>query len=65
MVEPIKIYGCRYVCEYSDGMPLSSEEKLFKTEAERTEFVSEYDDDEVDIDTGNYEYGWEFWEEEI
>ena len=65
MVGPIKIYGCRYVCEYSDGMPLSSEEKLFKTEAERTEFVSEYDDDEVDIDTGNYEYGWEFWEEEI
>ena len=65
MVGPIKIYGCRYVCEYSDGMPLSSEEKIFKTEAERTEFVSEYDDDEVDIDTGNYEYGWEFWEEEI
>ena len=46
-------------------MPLSSEEKIFKTKAERTEFVSEYDDDEVDIDTGNYEYGWEFWEEEI
>ena len=65
MVGPIKIYGCRYVCEYSDGMPLSSEEKIFKTEAERTEFVSEYDNDEVDIDTGNYEYGWEFWEEEI
>ena len=65
MVGPIKIYGCRYVCEYSDGMPLSSEEKIFKTEAERTEFVSEYDDDEIDIDTGNYEYGWELWEEEI
>ena len=65
MDEPIKYYGCRYVCEYSDGMPLSSEEKLFKTEAERTEFVSEYDDDEVDIDTENHEYGWEFFEGEL
>ena len=25
-METIKIYGCRYVCEYSDGMLLSSSE---------------------------------------
>lgn len=64
-METIKIYGCRYVCEYSDGMPLSSSEHNFRTKEERAEFLSEYDEDEIDIDTGEYEYGWEFYEEEL
>lgn len=64
-METIKIYGCRYVCEYSDGMPLSSSEHNFRTKEERAEFLSEYDEDETDIDTGEYEYGWEFYEEEL
>ena len=64
-METIKIYGCRYVCEYSDGMPLSSFEHNFRTKEERAEFLSEYDEDEIDIDTGEYEYGWEFYEEEL
>ena len=65
MDEKIKIYGCRYVCEYSDGMPLSSSEHIFRKEEERAEFLSEYDEDEIDIDTSNEEYGWEFWEEDL
>lgn len=64
-MEIIKIYGCRYVCEYSDGMPLSSSEHNFRTKEERAEFLSEYDEDEIDIDTNEYEYGWEFYEEEL
>lgn len=64
-METIKIYGCRYVCEYSDGMPLSSSEHNFRTKEERAEFLSEYDEDEINIDTGEYEYGWEFYEEEL
>ena len=64
-METIKIYGCRYVCEYSDGMPLSSSEHNFRTKEERAEFLSEYDEDEIDIDTNEHEYGWEFYEEEI
>ena len=64
-METIKIYGCRYVCEYSDGMPLSSSEHNFRTKEERAEFLSEYDEDEIDIDIGKYEYGWEFYEEEL
>ena len=46
-METIKIYGCRYVCEYSDGMPLSSSEHNFRTKEERAEFLSEYDEDEM------------------
>lgn len=64
-METIKIYGCRYVCEYSDGMPLSSSEHNFRTREERAEFLSEYDEDEIDIDTDEHEYGWEFYEEEL
>lgn len=64
-METIRIYGCRYVCEYSDGMPLSSSEHKFRTKEERAEFLSEYDEDEIDIDTSEYEYGWEFYEEEL
>lgn len=64
-METIKIYGCRYVCEYSDGMPLSSSEHNFRTKEERAEFLSEYDEDEIDIDTSENEYGWEFYEEEL
>lgn len=64
-METIKIYGCRYVCEYLDGMPLSSSEYNFRTKEERAEFLSEYDEDEIDIDTSEYEYGWEFYEEEL
>ena len=64
-METIKIYGCRYVCEYSDGMPLSSSEHNFRTKEERAEFLSEYDEDEIDIDISEYEYGWEFYEEEL
>ena len=64
-METIKIYGCRYVCEYSDGMPLSSSEHNFRTKEERAEFLSEYDEDEIYVDTSEYEYGWEFYEEEL
>ena len=52
-METIKIYGCRYVCEYSDGMPLSSSEHNFRTKEERAEFLSEYDEDEI-IDGKQY-----------
>lgn len=65
MDKKIKIYGCRYVCEYSDGMPLSSSEHIFRTKKERKEFLSDYEKDEINIDTGKHEYGWEFWEEEL
>ena len=66
MNEPVKYYACRYVCEYQDGMPLSSDEHIFGTEEERAEFLKEgYDEDEIDIDTGEHEYGWEFFEGEI
>lgn len=64
-METVKIYGCHYACEYSDGMPLSSSEHNFRTKEERAEFLSEYDEDEIDIDTSEYEYGWEFYEEEL
>ena len=64
-METIKIYGCRYVCEYSDGMPLSSSEHIFRTKKERMDFVKEYDPDEIDIDTNEHEYGWEFSEDVI
>ena len=64
-METIKIYGWRYVCEYSDGMPLSAAEHNFRTKEERAEFLSEYDEDEIDVDTSEYEYGWEFYEEEL
>ena len=62
---PVKFYGCRYVCEYQDGMPLSSAEHIFRKEEERAEFVSDYDEDEIDIDTSEHEYGWEFFEGEL
>ena len=65
MNEPVKYYGCRYVCEYQDGMPLSSSEEIFRTEEERAEFLSEYDEDDIDVDTSEHEYGWEFFEGEI
>ena len=66
MAGKIKIYGCRYVCEYQDGMALSSDEHLFKSAKERLDFLKEdYDKDEIDIDTEEEEYGWEFWEEEL
>jgi hypothetical protein len=65
MDEPIKYYGCRYVCDYQDDMPLSSDEHIFRTKEERDEFLSEYDEDEIDVDTSEYEYGWEFFEGEI
>ena len=64
-METIKVYGCRYVCEYSDGMPLSSSEHIFRTKKERMDFVKEYDPDEIDIDTNEHEYGWEFLEDVI
>ena len=64
-MKTIKIYGCRYVCEYSDGMPLGSSEHNFRTKEERAEFLSEYDEEEIDVDTSEYEYGWEFYEEEL
>lgn len=64
-METIKVYGCRYVCEYSDGMPLSSSEHIFRTKKERMDFVKEYDPDEIDIDTNEHEYGWEFSEDVI
>lgn len=65
MDEPIKYYGCRYVCEYQDGMPLSSSEYIFRKEKERTEFLSDYDEDEIDIDTSEHVHGWEFFEGEL
>ena len=65
MDEPIKYYGCRYVCDYSDGMPLSSSEEIFRTKEERAEFLADYDEDDIDVDTGEHEYGWEFFEGEL
>lgn len=64
-MESIKLYSCRYVCEYSDGMALSSSEHVFRTKKERMDFVKEYDPDEIDIDTSEHEYGWEFSEDVI
>lgn len=66
MNEPVKYYGCRYVCEYQDGMPLSSSEYIFRTKEERAEFLKDdYDEDDIDVDTSEHEYGWEFFEGEI
>jgi hypothetical protein len=65
MNEPVKYYGCRYVCSYEDDMPLSSSEYIFGTEEERTEFLSEYDKEDIDVDTSEHEYGWEFFEGEL
>lgn len=61
----IKIYGCRYVCEYQDGMPLSSSEHYSRTPEERLKSLKDYDRDELDIDTNCHEYGWEFFDFEI
>ena len=57
------MYKCRYVCNYEDGIALSSDEHYFKSAEERMNFLKEdYDDDEINIDTSKYEYGWEFEE---
>lgn len=65
-MDKITVYCCRYVCGYEDGMALSSSEYVFRTAEERRKFLEEdYDEDEIDIDTGKREYGWEFSEEEI
>ena len=65
-MDKIKVFCCRYVCRYEDGMGLSSAEHIFKTAEERRKFLEEdYDKDEIDIDTNKYEYGWEFSEKEI
>ena len=64
-MEKIKIYCCRYVCYYEDGMPLSSSEARFRSAEERAKYLEDYDDDEIDIDTSKHEYGWEFEEEEL
>ena len=64
-MDKIKVFCCRYVCGYEDGMALSSSEHVFRT-AERHKFLEEdYFEDEIDIDTSQKEYGWEFSEEEI
>ena len=64
-MDKIKIFCCRYVCSYEDGMALSSSEHIFRTKKERMDFVKEYDPDEIDIDTNEHEYGWEFSEDVI
>jgi hypothetical protein len=46
-------------------MPLSSSEEIFRTKEERDEFLSEYDEDDIDVDTSEHEYGWEFFEGEL
>lgn len=61
----ITVYCCRYVCDYMDGMALSSSEALFRTKEERLDYLKDYDEDEIDIDTEERECGWEFWEEDI
>lgn len=62
-MDGIKVYVCRYVCDYQDGMPLSSSEHVFKSAKERMDYLLEtYDEDEIDVDTNEHEYGWEFWE---
>lgn len=65
-MDKIKVFCCRYVCGYEDGMALSSSEHVFRTAEERHKFLEEdYFEDEIDIDTSQKEYGWEFSEEEI
>ena len=64
-MDKIKIFCCRYVCGYEDGMALSSSEHIFRTKKERMDFVKDYDPDEIDIDTNEHEYGWEFSEDVI
>lgn len=39
-MDKIKVYGCRYVCGYEDGMALSSSEHIFRTKKERMNFVN-------------------------
>ena len=46
-MDKIKIFCCRYVCGYEDGMALSSSEHIFRTKEERMDFVKEYDPAEV------------------
>ena len=64
-MDKIKVFCCRYVCGYEGGMALSSSEHIFRTKEERMDFVKEYDPDEIDIDTNEHEYGWEFSEDVI
>jgi hypothetical protein len=65
-MKKIMLYCCRYVCGYEDGMALSSSEEIYATPEERRKALEEdYDDDEIDIDTEEHEYGWEFWESYI
>jgi hypothetical protein len=65
-MDGIKYYGCRYVCEYQDDMPLSSAEYIFKSAKERKDFLLEtYDEDDIDVDTSEHEYGWEFFDGEL
>lgn len=62
-MEKIKVYGCRYIYEYSDGLALSSAMRLFRTRIDRLNFLfQDYESDEIDIDTSNHERGWEFFE---
>jgi hypothetical protein len=47
-------------------MPLSSAEYIFKSAKERKDFLLEtYDEDDIDVDTSEHEYGWEFFEGEL
>lgn len=62
----MKAFIARYICKYDDGITLSSEE-IVRTD--KTQLIDElsknYDKDEIDIDTEQYEYGWEINEIEI
>ena len=64
-MDKIKVFCCRYVRGYEDGMALSSSKHIFRTKEERMDFVKEYDPDEIDIDPNEHEYGWEFSEDVI
>ena len=62
----VTIYVARYVMEYTDEIPLSSSEIYDK---DKTNLIrrleEEYEDDEIDIDPDEYEYGWMIQEVEI
>lgn len=62
----MKAFIARYICEYDDGLALSSEE-IVRTDKNKLidELSKDYGNGEIDIDTGKYEYGWEINEIEI
>lgn len=60
------IYCARLITHYEDGIPLGEEEYTFDSEQERLDFLKDdYEEDEIDIDVENREWGWQFYERTI